>query len=337
MKKKHIPWDIIIKHFKREASVDEEAQLNAWRAITENEDVFETLRILWLSIIKEGTEYVSHADKLWQRMNIRINGVKKDLNKKEKVIRVSLNKLRLISVAASIILTICFSFSWYLIKQSSNTNNIAQFYTTINGKSKVVLPDGSEVWLNSNSSLEYKTNFWNRERSVFLTGEAYFDVAKDDSRPFIVKNQGFRVKVYGTTFNVKAFENNNSMEVSLLSGSIDVSSANDVRMMVPGETAVCMKNTGKISVEKTDVNFIAVWAKDSIRFERKSIKELVKYLSRWYGVKFVLDSSISENQAYTFTVKNEPLEEILRLMAHIHLIKYSFDNNNQVTIYSKYK
>lgn len=274
----------------------------------------------------------SQADKLWRQMEIRMSKKEEGKVENEKGIRISLNRLRWLSVAASILLVICISFAGYMTKQLYDINTVVQTYTALNGKSKIVLPDGSDVWLNAESSLEYRTTFWSKERSVLLNGEAFFNVAKDKDHPFVVKSQGFRVKVYGTTFNVEAREKSNEMCVSLLSGSVDVASANEAHMIMPGETAVCMKNSGKISVEKSDVDFVAMWAKESVRFERKSIRELIKYLSRWYGVKIYLDPSIPENQAYTFTIKNEPLEEILRLMARIHPIKYSFDENNKVTI-----
>ena len=75
-----------------------------------------------------------------------------------------------------------------------------------------------------------------------------------------------------------------------------------------------------------------MWTQESVRFEQKTLKELARYLTRWYGVKVIVDSSITDDQAYTFTIKNEPLEEILRLMARIHPITYSFDENDKVTI-----
>ncbi|MBP8904824.1 MAG: DUF4974 domain-containing protein, partial [Paludibacteraceae bacterium] len=157
----------------------------------------------------------------------------------------------------------------------------------------------------------------------------------DKSRPFIVQSHGVDVKVYGTVFNVDAKDENAEVNVSLLSGSVAVSSGNDAKMIKPGEIAVCEKNTGRISVEKSDVKFAAMWAKESISFEKKSIRELSKHLSKWYGVKMILDPSIPEEQAYTFTITDEPFEEILRLMARINPIQYSFNEDNVVIITPK--
>ena len=80
-----------------------------------------------------------------------------------------------------------------------------------------------------------------------------------------------------------------------------------------------------------------MWAQESVRFEKQSIRELTKYLSKWYGVKIILDPSVPTDQAYTFSIKHEPLEEVLRLMARVNPIQYSFDENNVVIITNKYK
>lgn len=325
----NIPWDIIIRTFKQESSAEDQEKLAAWLAGSSHAEVFADLQTLWNTIQKEGETYESNADFLWQKMEARMN------KKKPKEIHFSLNKFRWISAVASVCLVLILSFSGYIAKQWYETNTIAQSYTSLSGKSKVVLPDGSEVWLNAESSLEYKTTAWGKERAVHLNGEAFFDVKKDAERPFIVKSQGFAVKVYGTTFNVEAREKASKMNVSLISGSVAVSSANEAKMIVPGEVATCTKNSGIITVEKADVDFAAMWAKESVRFERKSIKELSKYLSKWYGVKIILDPSIPENQAYTFTIRHEPFEEILRLMARTNPIQYSFDEKNVVRIERK--
>lgn len=208
-------------------------------------------------------------------------------------------------------------------------------YSSLNGKSKVILPDGTKVWLNAESTLEYSTSLWSKKRNVFLKGEAYFEVAKDSERLFVVNGGGVAVKVYGTVFNVEARENDKNVNVSLLSGSILVENAGASQMLTPGDVAVCLKNKPSIRTERFDVAFSSIWAHESIRFERKSIRELTEYLSKWYGVKIVLDPQVPTDQAYTFSIKHESLEEVLRLIARINPIQYSFDENNAVRITNK--
>lgn len=326
---KNIPWNIIIRKFKEEISSDEQAILNAWLVRQENQAVYLELKSLWLSVLSEGVGYKSEADVLWARMEQRMK------KNEPRIIQLSASRFRWLSGVASVILLFLLSFSGYMTKEWYDASTVVQTYSSLNGKSKVILPDGSQVWLNTESTLEYTASVWNKTRNVKLNGEAYFEVQKDPDRPFIVKSQGVGIRVYGTAFNVEARENRSDVCISLLSGSVQIESIKMMKKIVPGEMAVCSKKEGEINTEKNDVGFAAMWAKESFHFERKSIKELTKYLSKWYGVKIILDPSIPENQAYTFSIKNEPLEEILRLMARTNPILYSFDEKNIVKIMKK--
>lgn len=325
----NIPWNIIIKNFKNEISSEEQASLDLWLADEKNCSVYQELYALWLSIIEEGIDYRSEADQLWSKMESRM---KKD---EPKVIQLRRSSFQWLSGVASVLLILLLSFGGYTTSQWYKESTVVQTYSSLNGKSKVILPDGSNVWLNTESTLEYSTSFWSKKRNVRLKGEAYFEVKKDPDHLFVVKSNGFDVKVYGTTFNVAARENEPNVNVSLLSGSVVVENNLMSKKIVPGETAVCSKIKGSIEAVRTDVAFAAMWANESVHFERKSIKELSKYLSKWYGVKIILDPRIPETQAYTFSIKHEPLEEILRLMARINPIQYSFDEKNVVKITRK--
>ena len=251
-----------------------------------------------------------------------------------KVIKFSRASFQWFSGVACVLILALLSLTGYLSLEAYKGEPVYT-YSSLTGKSKVILPDGSQVWLNTESTLEYSASAWNRTRNVKLKGEAYFDVKKDLNHPFIVKSDNFDVKVHGTTFNVEARDNEPTINVSLLSGSVEVTNGSVSRQIVPGETAVCSKRNGTIQAEKGNVSFAAMWASESIHFERKSIRELSKYLSKWYGVKIILDSRIPEDQAYTFSIRHEQLEEILRLMARTNPIQYSFDEENIVRIMHK--
>lgn len=324
-----IPWNSIIAKFKGEIPDQQQEILNQWLSDEKNQLLYKELNVLWLSLIHEGIDYKSDADALWSKMEAGIN------KNKPKEIRFTLNNFRWFSGVASVLLLLLLSFTGYIAGEWYDTNTRSQTYFSYNGKSKVKLPDGSEVWLNAGATLEYTASAWSKTRNVSLNGEACFEVTKDPDRPFIVKSHGVAVIVHGTCFNIDARDENSDLTVSLLSGSVTAESRNCSMSVLPGEVAICTRNTGEITIEKSDVAFAAMWAKESVRFERKSIKELTKYLSKWYGVKIILDSSIPEGQAYTFSIQNEPLEEILRLMARINPIQYSFDEENVVSIKRK--
>lgn len=325
----YIPWEIVIKKLKCEISPGEQQELDCWLKDEKHSAAYQELESLWNTILKEGLTYESRADEIWKKVENRIQETA------GRMVQFSRRKFRWMAIAASFVFVVMLSFTGYVAKQWYNANTIEQTYISMGGKSKIVLPDGSSVWLNKESGIKYTSSAWSRVRSVELDGEALFEVTKDVSRPFVVKNGKFEIIVHGTTFNVSAQEGDDKMNVSLLEGAVTVKSGNEIKNIVPGEEAVCLKNTGSITVNKSDVNFAAMWAQQTIHFERKSIKELSKYLSKWYGVKIILDPRIPETQAYTFSIRHEPLEEILRLMARTNPIVYSFDEENVVKINKK--
>ena len=203
------------------------------------------------------------------------------------------------------------------------------------GEYRMVLADGTRVMLNAETRLRFPEAFGDGERRVFLEGEAYFEVAADPDRLFVVEGGGVVVKVHGTVFNMKAREKQDHVDVSLLSGLVVVENHGVSRSLNPGETAVCKKSVPSIEKKTTDVSISCLWAKESLRFEKKTIYELTGYLSEWYGMDIRLDPSLPTDQAYTFTITHESLEEVLCLIAKITPIEYVFDEDNTVRITRK--
>lgn len=375
MENRQIPWTMLIHHFQGVSSETEEQQLTAWLAEASHASLYASLQALWQSIQQEGETWQSDADRLWQRLEQRINpqaevaspvlqatqltakadgqgaavrgevqtievqgNVPADKIRSEaqpKEVRIPLGRFRYAVAAAALGLLLSVSAGGYAFYRWVEASQISHTFRAMNGKSRVTLPDGTKVWLNADTKLTYESSFWSKERAVKLEGEALFEVMPDQEHPFIVKNYGFRARVYGTRFLFKARKELPQVHVALISGSVAVQSTGDEHFLNPGEGALCNRTTGDISVRQTDVMFHALWAGESIRIEGKSLPELVPTLQCWYGVKIRLDDTIGRNQAYTFTIHNEPLEEILRLMARIHPIEYAFDDKNQVTITNK--
>ncbi|MDD3062584.1 MAG: FecR family protein [Massilibacteroides sp.] len=325
-KKRMIPWDSILGAFKDEISVTQQEKLDKWLLEEQNRLLYNDLHLVWLSILQENLEHSSNVDELWGKMEKRM--------KRRSFFIQPFYRSRLGIVAVvSAILIFCFStFAFYYIGDYVEKESALYTYTSLNGKSKVFLPDGSLVWLNAQSSLSYSFDKKEDRRQVILEGEACFEVAKDKKKPFIVTCGETEIEVFGTVFNVNSI---NGVEVSLLSGSVSVRSGDQFKHLSPGEVAICNTISKEINIEKRDVNFDVLWAQESINFERKSIRELSSSLSKWYGVTILLDPKIPDDQAYTFKITVEPLEEILRLMARTNPIEYSFDENNVLRIKRK--
>ena len=141
--------------------------------------------------------------------------------------------------------------------------------------------------------------------------------------------------VHGTRFNVNANEKNEKIEVSLFEGSVSVTAGNFESFLKPGESASFDRKTKKLLINEVDNSIESCWAREKISFEGKSLSDIVPYLERWYNIEIELDPTIPNNQAYTFTIKEEPLEVVLRIMSRINPIYYTFESDNKVRIDKK--
>ena len=167
-------------------------------------------------------------------------------------------------------------------------------------RAQMDLPDGSVVWLNSQTTLTYDEDFGKKDRKVTLDGEAYFEVTPDKERPFVVKAAGLEITVLGTAFDVCAYKDDSEVSVVLLTGKVDVASESDRYVMQPDEKLVYDRNTGTMQVGKVYSKEYVEWTDGNLRFENESLENIVKVLSRVYNVKIVFDSAFPEGQ-YFFT------------------------------------
>ena len=201
MKVDIIPWYLIIKHLKRKTSDEEEKLFAIWLKEGKNREIFSSLQKMWQEIVAEVSDYNPDTQYYWVKMKERMQ------QNTESSKRFSFRShWRIFAVAASILLVLSFSTTLFLWKvKSVDKPCLAQTYSTISGKSKVILPDGTEVWLHNNTTLSYNNDFGEKERRVLLDGEAFFSVTKNADKPFIVNADKLNVQVYGTRFNVECF------------------------------------------------------------------------------------------------------------------------------------
>lgn len=344
--KRNIPWDLIISKLKDELTASDEQLFEKWLSVAENKGLYEELQEVWKQVRAKAVDYTVDTDSCWNELLCRIGEKEqtKPINKtEEKNNRITDNKnehkailfMRKYVAAACILAVLFASASFYFGIKVGRPKVAQQTYTNWGGKSKIVLPDGTTTWVHSKTSLSYNTDFKVEERVVNVSGEAYFDVTYDKNNPFIVQMDGVRVVVHGTKFNVEAFPESDNIYVSLQNGSVSLETAKEQRMLRPGEIATYNKRDQGIQIEKGDVNLAVSWANDQIIFQNKNLGEITQILSKWYNVKINLSPKVKDQFRYTFTLRHEPLEEILRIMSRIHPIEYSFDEENVVTIDKK--
>ena len=329
MNEKQIPWKLISQSFKCELSEFENHELNEWLSNPVHHEIYKELQQLWNRLMEEGANYTSNADYLWSQMQKRMHPMVKPVVKKSS----SIQYHRWLSIAASIIIIISIGFTCYWLYSWNEINRFSQHFAAINGKSFIELPDGSTVWLNKGSELTYSSSPFSIERQVELKGEAFFNVAKNSSRPFIVDCSDIEIKVLGTSFNVDAPTDDQMAVVSLMNGSVSITTPNNKQIMIPGEKAFYDKSTGTLKIEEADTSIESLWAAEKMVISQKNIRETVAYLEQWFDVSISVSSKIKNEQSYTLVVnKEDTIEDILETLAQISKLKYNFIDKNNIEI-----
>ncbi len=199
---------------------------------------------------------------------------------------------------------------------------------TLRGQTfQVRLPDGSAVWLNAASSLKYPSTFAHAsQRVVDLDGEAYFEVAHDTRKPFVVRSRNQQVEVLGTHFNVKSYEDESEVRTTLLEGKVRVSAGSDSRSVTvlrPGQQAAQI-NTG-IAVRDVNTDEVVAWRNDYFRFVDTPLKEIMNQISRWYDVEVEYKGDISDLKLNASISRNRNLSQILKMIEKTNEVHFNIE------------
>jgi hypothetical protein len=190
------------------------------------------------------------------------------------------------------------------------------------GQYKIVLPDGSKVWLNASSSLHFPTAFTGNARDVELIGEGYFEIAENKEKPFHVNVNGMQIEVLGTRFNVNAYANENAIKTSLLSGSVKIKTGNTSSLLKPGQQGVVKKDADNIEVAKVDVNEAIAWKNGLFQFDNADIKNIMRQISRWYDVEVEYEGKIPDRRFEGKITREAQLSDVLKIL-ELSGIKFS--------------
>lgn len=222
---------------------------------------------------------------------------------------------------AAILLFPLLGFSAYFYHQTSILKShpieLLETTTAYGIRTKVILSDGSEVWLNSGSKLSYPKRFTKAKRQVVLSGEAFFKVKSDKKHRFDVQtSDGITVSAYGTEFNVQAYAEETEIKTTLTEGHIQISQTDRTgsQELLPGEQAVYSRYTQHMQVRKVDLLTETAWKDGKLVFRRTPMEEIAKQLSRHFNVNIQLQGKEIFDYTYSATFTTESLEEILSLL-----------------------
>ena len=205
-------------------------------------------------------------------------------------------------------------------------------------RANLILPDGTEVNLNSHSILKYKQNFGKENRELSFTGEAFFKVAKDESKPFIIHSKELKIRVLGTKFNFYNYDSEEYAEVALVEGRLQVNTNdNQSVQLLPNEKLTFEKKTNKLIKAHTTLVTELGWKKSQLEFEETPLREVIKTIERCYHVQIIAEEGKWLDDHYSAIYKDISLDEILEILQiHYHFnVKKSEEINKIYLTFNK--
>ncbi len=258
------------------------------------------------------------SDKLFRRIDREISN--------------NIYKRKLLRVAAVVIpLLIVSLIALYINTQTSVFEGVkyTELYIPMGEDARIFFQDGTEVYLNSGTRIRYPDRFGLRKREVFLDGEAYFNVASNSKRPFIVNAQSTFIEVSGTSFNVNAYSDNEIIKVVLDKGKTAFHEQTNSYSMAPGQQLEYNRVTGKTTLFNLSKSSNAsLWKNDILYFYDTPLEEVVKVLERKYNVHFQLQSPEALKYSYTLISKYSNLESVLAELQKIAPVKFEKKEDN---------
>jgi ferric-dicitrate binding protein FerR (iron transport regulator) len=331
----NIPWPLVTKYLRNELSQQGEQELFNWRNSSElhsliYEEIISDNHIQ--DLLKAGKWNDTSAE--WQAILDRIE---------PSVTKYSISRRKFglaLSAAATILILISLATGYFFIRYSDLKKQQANSYTYIfsprGQRTRVILPDSTKVWLNSESSLKYSTNYNSEIREVTTEGEAFFQVHKNPEKPFLVNADEIKIKVYGTSFNVKAYSDDKSIETTLIEGKLSITSLVSQKgkgeeiFLKPNEKCIYLRKDASIQKQKniTDDEKKSeviikqninpeeekLWKYGNLIFNDETFGNLAKKIERWYDVKIHFEDEKIRNYKFTGEFNKETINQAMEAL-----------------------
>jgi ferric-dicitrate binding protein FerR (iron transport regulator) len=340
--------ELIEKFFKNECSPDEVKKVLDWFSSKDLQPWQEDdLRVIWQEVEKDQQDFLSsnNAQEMLRMMHVkmkkggRVSSIGKPIDNFD---HSNLLWAKWIKVAAVLLIPLVFTILFLVYtRMEQEIKPIAEIIieTPAGMKRTKILPDGSKVVLNSRSSITYLEEFSEHKREISVVGEAFFEVSKDSSRPFIVNTGGVSTTAVGTSFNVYYRPSEGLAEVSLATGIVQVS-ANNIMMknLEPGDRLLYDLTIGSFSMEKYDVLETFGWKDGILYFKKAGIDQVIQRLEDWYGVEIVMqgktNSEKNKNWIYTGMFEDQSLDNVLKGISYVKNFTYEINGKQIIMIFN---
>lgn len=328
---------IIQKYSEGKLSLKEQIVLSEQLADCDNREAEQILHEDWESQIKSASEPTRDLKPILDKVHHRIR-----LNEADNVIKTTWMQTYQ-RVAAILILPLLLSFLAYFYfqsKPSATAFSYAEIQCPLGVRTKFQLPDGSIGYLNSGSHLKYPVQFI-EDRKVELSGEAFFDVVHNAEMPFHVKTRNLDIKVLGTTFNVIANEDEQTEEVVLQTGKVDVylSTGKQLAVLTPNEKLTLDLDKRNFTKNQVEATQYTTWKEGKLVFRNENMQLVARRLSRWYNADVIVDDRLLDDYTFHATFIDETLDEVLKLLSITTPLSYKEEkrSSDQEGVFQKRK
>ncbi len=243
------------------------------------------------------------------------------------------------------IFIIALGIGYFLHSSKEQEIHYSEISVPYGQMSQLVLSDGTKVWLNSGTSLKYPDRFGAKQRSVYLDGEAFFEISGIPEKPFFVHLDDIQLKVVGTSFNVSAYKEDMNTSVALVEGEVVInnSSGEKIAQLLPQQTLSKKTGTTEFAIaENVDTRFYNSWKNGTIYFEDQTLEQITSKLERWYNVEIIFADPSVKNYKFTGTIlKNKPVDQVMQVFELLLSVRFEqkikANSKDQIIIYKSKK
>ncbi|MGG7661675.1 FecR family protein [Dyadobacter sp. BHUBP1] len=326
----HTPWPLIAKYLAGECSPEEKLAMEWWLEEYDNLLLFRQIEAAWKHEKGPENDPAFSLDNGLAKLHAKM-GEQESRPEEEIQERPRYFKLSSWMAAAGVLLAT--GLGYFLVSRQHDSRNIARapMETRTSGAKDIVsieLPDGTQVWLNKNSKLEYPEAFDGDERLVYLQGEAFFEVVPNPEKPFIVKSEKVSTRVLGTSFDVKAYNGDETASVSVATGKVEVSKEIDegepvrITQLTPEQELVINTEKDETYINIVSVANIAPWHLGQLVFRDNTYDEVMQALQERFGKKIVFKSNIGKCRVMASFNSNASLNDVLKLLSMSNSFDY---------------
>ncbi|MEI8272766.1 MAG: FecR domain-containing protein [Paludibacter sp.] len=331
--------ELIAGYFAQELNKEELTELQQWlKSSDENKTYFLQAQEVWFSAISASHAIRFNSEKAFHRFLASTISLNEKLNDGIPTKTKLFFELNFIRIAAAVAILVVFTGVGYWIGNGHNFIQLAnvKVEAPLGSKTKMYLPDGTLVWLNAGSTLSYNQEFGVDNRKIELVGEGYFEVTKNKSLPFDVKTKEMTVRVLGTKFNFRDYNDEDEASVTLLEGKVKLSengSTSDGYTLTPNQQAVFDKTHKNIVINNVKAMYSSDWTKGLISFDEEKLGNIVREIERLYNVHITIaDDSLLQYRFYgCFTRTDQSIEDVLNVFAATNKLRYE-QNGKEITL-----